>query len=84
MGNHEMDLDEQHAVDYIRGANFSIVAANMHADNFFPGVGERYTSYKVLERGGKKIGIVGYVLNVKVRRAKSRSRRQSSESGATL
>ncbi|CAG0879741.1 unnamed protein product [Cyprideis torosa] len=63
MGNHEMDIDERHTEQYLRDANFTVLAANMVAGNNSD-MKERFQPYTILERSGRKIGVIGYVINV--------------------
>lgn len=58
IGNHEFDDGPKPLADFIRGAKFPVLSANIRVanDRFLAG---RIRSSVVLTRGGRKIGIIG-------------------------
>jgi 5'-nucleotidase len=59
VGNHEFDDGPGVLGSFIRGANFSVVSANIDASNE-PELAGMIQPYTVLEVAGEKIGVVGF------------------------
>eukprot|EP00111_Clytia_hemisphaerica_P018109 TCONS_00053585-protein len=61
LGNHEFDNGPSNLVTFLQQANFSAVCSNMDVakETKWPDP-PIYVPSKILERGGKKIGIIGY------------------------
>jgi 5'-nucleotidase len=59
VGNHEFDDGPQTLAEFIRGAEFPVIAANVDASEE-PGLAGLIQPYTVLEVGGEKIGLLGY------------------------
>ena len=64
LGNHGFDDGPANTARFLRNVNFSVVMSNVDAKNepLWSGKKPLFTKSKVLEIGGEKIGIVGYVL----------------------
>ena len=61
IGNHEFDNGPSNLVRFLNQANFSAVCSNMDVsgETNWPNP-PIYVPSMILERGGKKIGIIGY------------------------
>lgn len=61
IGNHEFDNGPENLVEFMKQADFPIVCTNMNVSQepVWPDP-PIYTSSTILERGGKKIGVIGY------------------------
>lgn len=58
LGNHEFDRGFSHMMDYFRDARFSILCTNFNQpENTTPSI----LKYKILEKKGVKIGIIGFI-----------------------
>nr|CAD7424035.1 unnamed protein product [Timema monikensis] len=62
LGNHEFDNGLEGIIPFMEQANFPIVVANID-DSEEPDFQGLYNKSIVIEREGRKIGIVGYLLN---------------------
>ncbi len=64
IGNHELDNGQAELARRIKNAKFPILSANYEFDDNSPlkGLVEPYT---IIERGGKKIGIIGITTNLR-------------------
>lgn len=58
VGNHEFDRGDQPLADFIAGANFPVLSANISAVAPSPLAG-RVAPYTIIERGNLRIGIIG-------------------------
>lgn len=63
IGNHEFDNGQQELARRINNAKFPIVCANY--DLTKSPLQKCVKPYTIIEKGGKKIGIIGFILNVK-------------------
>jgi 5'-nucleotidase len=61
LGNHEFDDTVAGVVPFLEAVNASFVVANID-DSEEPSIQGKYKKSIVIERGGRKIGILGYVL----------------------
>jgi 5'-nucleotidase / UDP-sugar diphosphatase len=62
VGNHEFDSGPGALVDFIQGADFPILGANIEIDEGEePELASLIQPYVILERGGHEIGIIGLV-----------------------
>ena len=59
-GNHEFDDGIGNLVQFLEEAQFPVVAANIE-DSEEPSIQRKYAKSVVLEKEGRKIGVVGYV-----------------------
>ncbi len=60
LGNHEFDSGNDILADFINGADFPIVSANVMVDpTFEPELASLVQPYTIVERGGQMIGITG-------------------------
>ncbi|CAG0902580.1 unnamed protein product [Cyprideis torosa] len=63
-GNHDFDKGTEQALAFAsRSTNFTLLAANMKAEEG-EALGEYYEPYTIIQRGGRRIGIVGYVTDL--------------------
>ncbi|XP_068698294.1 snake venom 5'-nucleotidase-like isoform X1 [Montipora foliosa] len=64
LGNHEFDDGIDNLVAFLNGLNFTVVSSNLNVSQEpkWPRSPPLFVRSKVLEVGGQKIGIVGYVL----------------------
>ncbi|CAG9793356.1 unnamed protein product [Diatraea saccharalis] len=62
LGNHEFDNGIEGAVPYIKALNSTVVTANMIADDE-PTIQGIYKPSTIVERNGKKIGIIGVIIS---------------------
>lgn len=60
LGNHEFDNGPTVLADFIAGADFPVVSANIDVTNE-PALKDKIQPYVVLKRGGHRIGIVGVI-----------------------
>ena len=58
VGNHEFDDGPANLAKFIKGANFSVLSANLDASSD-PDLNGLIKPYTVLEVGGEKVGVVG-------------------------
>jgi hypothetical protein len=61
LGNHEFDDTIEGVVPFLENMNAPFVVANMD-DSQEPFIQGKYNKSIIIERGGRKIGILGYVL----------------------
>jgi 5'-nucleotidase / UDP-sugar diphosphatase len=62
VGNHEFDSGPGALVDFIQGADFPVLGANIEIDEIGePELANLIEPYVILERGGHEIGIIGLV-----------------------
>jgi 5'-nucleotidase len=62
LGNHEFDDKIAGVVPFLENMNAPFVVANID-DSEEPSIQGKYNKSIVIERGGRKIGILGYVLH---------------------
>lgn len=64
LGNHEFDDGVDNLVSFLSRLNFSVVVSNLDVtkEPKWPKSPPLFTKWKVLDVGGEKIGVVGYVL----------------------
>ena len=60
LGNHEFDDGIDNLVYFLEEAQFPVLAANID-DSEEPSIQGKYAKSVVLERQGRKIGVIGYV-----------------------
>lgn len=61
IGNHDFDGGEAVLKEFVEGANFPVLAANVEIDPELP-LAELIKPWQVFERGGEKVGIFGLIL----------------------
>ena len=60
LGNHEFDDGIPNLVHFLENTTFPVLAANID-DTLEPSMQGKYAKSVVLDKGGRKVGIVGYV-----------------------
>lgn len=62
LGNHEFDNDIEGVVPYLKALNSPVVTANI-IDDEEPTIQGLYQPSIIVERGGRKIGIIGVIIS---------------------
>ena len=62
LGNHDFDDGVDNMVAFLKQLNFSVVVSNLNVSKEPKWNPPLFTTTKVLNIGGEKIGLVGYVL----------------------
>ena len=60
MGNHEFDDGIEGLVPFLENATFPVLAANIN-DTLEPTMQNKYQKSIIVMKGGRKIGIIGYL-----------------------